>query len=246
MSPFRDILDELNRRLDLPQPIRGRILLEVAGDLDDLYRHFLAQDPDPERARQEALARLDLSPEAVSEMASIHTGGLRLLLARIGAQKLSRWERGVLAVVGVFVALYTGRLLLTQDLLRLAGPFVWPVAVATALALLISAVKFYQMGLKQDHRPAAVARGLGLLLGLAIVDLFCGLTGFWYGLRQASLAAVQAPDQVLRFLVSWLHGGSALLITAFLGAILVALLWFVLSSRAARIEAAEVAYLLEA
>jgi hypothetical protein len=245
MSPFRDVLNDLNRRLDLPQPIRGRILLEIAGDLDELYRHFLEQGREPEGARRETLARLDLSPQALQEMAGIHTGGLRRLLASLGSQRLSRLERAVFLLVLVVVGLYTGRLLLEGRLFLAAGPLVWPVAVGTAFGLLLAGVKFYQLGLKQDHRPAAVQRGLNLLLGLAVGDLVLGLAGFWFGLRQAALQTVEEPGLYLLHLVSWLHGGAALLIVAFLGAVLVALLWFIISSRVARIEEAEVAYLLE-
>lgn len=45
MSPFRELLTEIDRRLDLPQPTRGRILLEIAGD--------------PARARAELPQRLN-------------------------------------------------------------------------------------------------------------------------------------------------------------------------------------------
>ena len=79
----------------------------------------------------------------------------------------------------------------------------------------------------------------------AVGDLVLGLAGFWFGLRQAALQTVEEPGLYLLHLVSWLHGGAALLIVAFLGAVLVALLWFIISSRVARIEEAEVAYLLE-
>jgi hypothetical protein len=41
MTRFSDTLRALNERLDLPQPVRSRILLEIAGDLEDLEQHFL-------------------------------------------------------------------------------------------------------------------------------------------------------------------------------------------------------------
>ena len=246
MSPFQDLLSNINSKLDLPQPTRSRILLEIAGDLDDLYSHFLAQHQDEDRARREAAARLDLSEDALQEMVRIHTGGFRLWLDRLGAQRLSRWEKGLFLAVLIFVVLFTGRLVATGSIFGLAGPFVWPVILATVAGLMIALGKHYHLNLKKDHRPGSLRWGLPLLMGLSLTDLLVGFIGFWFGLRQASGAIVQDTDQTLVYLTHWLLGGSALLIIAFFGAITIALLWFNLNWRVMDIEAAETAHLLGA
>ena len=52
MSRFAGVLKRVSDGLDLPQPTRSRILLEMAGDLQDLYEHHLGQGMDEERAAQ--------------------------------------------------------------------------------------------------------------------------------------------------------------------------------------------------
>ncbi|MFH1754248.1 MAG: hypothetical protein ABIA59_00965 [Candidatus Latescibacterota bacterium] len=43
MSRFEGLLKQINGKLDLPQPTKSRILLEIASDLDDMYRVFIQQ-----------------------------------------------------------------------------------------------------------------------------------------------------------------------------------------------------------
>jgi hypothetical protein len=48
MSRFRDILQHANDLLDLPQPLKSRILIESAADLEDAYQAFSQRGLDPE------------------------------------------------------------------------------------------------------------------------------------------------------------------------------------------------------
>ena len=43
MRRIAEVLKQVSDGLDLPQPTKSRILLEMAGDLEDLYQHHLSQ-----------------------------------------------------------------------------------------------------------------------------------------------------------------------------------------------------------
>ena len=42
MTDFTAALRRIDSRLHLPQPARSRVILELAGDLEELYRHYRA------------------------------------------------------------------------------------------------------------------------------------------------------------------------------------------------------------
>ena len=68
MTRFTDTLTKLNDRLDLPQPVRSRILLEIASNLEALYPHFRGDGLCEEAARRQAVEHCDLSDEARARM----------------------------------------------------------------------------------------------------------------------------------------------------------------------------------
>ncbi len=46
MNRFAPLLKSINARLDLPQPTKSRIILEIASDLEDMYQFYQSQGPD--------------------------------------------------------------------------------------------------------------------------------------------------------------------------------------------------------
>ena len=51
MKQFTALLKSINERLDLPQPTKSRIILEIAADLDDLYQLYLKKDHQVKKLR---------------------------------------------------------------------------------------------------------------------------------------------------------------------------------------------------
>lgn len=43
MDPFKTLLININNKLELPQPTRSRIILEISADLNDAYHTFQSQ-----------------------------------------------------------------------------------------------------------------------------------------------------------------------------------------------------------
>jgi len=244
MTQLNDTLRKIAERLDLPQPFRARVLLEIAADLHDLERHFLDQGLPEEEAQRRAIEQCDLSDEAISGLVQVHAGGYRRFLERLGAQARTRWERWFLAAILVFVAVTAGRLVLTAALFRAASAFVWPVLASTFLAVSVLVVKYHAAYLRQDHDAKRLRAGLMLAPGLATANLFIGMAGLWLGLYFAARRIALDSDHVPAHVSDWMLSSSATLIVSLVSALLIAILWFTLAGKIARIEEAEAAVLL--
>ena len=121
MSEFGSVLRSLSDRLDLPQPARSRVLIEVAADLADLEAVYAERGSTPEQAREQALERLDLSDEAIRELVRVHGSPLRRGLDRLGERGRRRWERLALAALLLFLLAGTRALLPSRGLLADTG-----------------------------------------------------------------------------------------------------------------------------
>ena len=121
MNEFGSVLRSLSDRLDLPQPARSRVLIEVAADLTDLEAVYIERGSTPEQAREQALERLDLSDEAIRELVRVHGSPLRRGLDRLGERGRRRWERMALGALLVFLLVGTRALLPSQGLLADTG-----------------------------------------------------------------------------------------------------------------------------
>jgi len=107
MNPFRSILKKINSNLNLPQPQKSRILLEIAGDLLDLYQYYLNQGYSEEEAKQKAEIKLALDQNSIAEMVNLHNSGFRKLFTRLSQQTQTKWEQaGILAVLLVLFSLF--------------------------------------------------------------------------------------------------------------------------------------------
>lgn len=59
MNPFNPLLKRINDKLDLSQPAKSRIVLEIAADLEDLYRIYRDRGLSEEEALHKAQEKED-------------------------------------------------------------------------------------------------------------------------------------------------------------------------------------------
>lgn len=244
MNFFTDTLKEIDGRLDLPQPARSRVLLEIAADLRDLYDHYRDQGLSSKESRQRAVEQCDLSDEALSELMLVHTSAWRRFLDRFSEQAQTRWERALLVVLIVFIAAASGRLVFGVDVFATAGAWVWPALAITFVSFAFAGHKFYVAFVKKDHRSHRLQAGLPALLVAGAANLVIGAFGSSTAMYTAARRAADDYEGFWLYLTQWVLGSSSLLIVCFAAAILTALLWYVLANKIARIELAEAALLL--
>jgi hypothetical protein len=244
MKLFTGVLKDINSRLDLPQPARSRLLLEISADLDDMYQYFRAQGESAQESRRLAVDHCDLSDAALQELVSIHTSTWRRFLDRFSDQAQTRWERIFLVFLLVFVAAATGRLVFSVGIFRTAGSLVWPALVVTGSAVVFSAIKFYLVFIKKDHNTRRLRARLPVLLYAAGANLLVGAYGYWFGLYRATVRAAEDLEAFWFQVAAWLLESASLLEISFTAALFSALLWFLLTRKIARIEQAESSALL--
>ncbi len=244
MNDHASVLRSLADRLDLPQPARSRVLIEVAADLADLEALYRERGSTPEQAREQALERLDLSDEAIRELVRVHGSPLRRGLDRLGERGRQLGERWALAALLLFLLLGTRALVPTRSLLADAGPGLWIIAAVTIPGILLAASRAYALWGRDEHDPRRLRRGLDAILVLAALTAVSGLTMWWIGLRRVATAAAEVPEAAIAYMAEWLTSGSALVVVSFQAAILLGILWLILSGRTARVERGEAEVLL--
>jgi hypothetical protein len=244
MSRFEGTLRGLSDRLSLPQRVRARVLLEVAGDLEALYEELLGRGLSEAEAARRSMEQVDLSEEALRGLVRVHGGWFRRLTDRVGERAGRRWESAFLGALILFAVGASGAVLRAFPMARAAGLSLIPVALATAVTLGIGVWKAYLVWVRRDHRLRGLHRGLGAMLGAVVLQLFLSFGAVWVTGWRTARAVRLTPDLAGAMTFDWLFSALALLVMA-LGLTLVSgLLWFLILGRVASIERADAAVLL--
>ncbi|MCG6990218.1 MAG: hypothetical protein LJF06_18915 [Gemmatimonadetes bacterium] len=244
MSRFEAVLREISGRVNLPQPARTRVLAEIAGDLDDFFQAFLERGASEEDAERQALGHIDLSDEALRDLARVHGNWFRRLSDSIAERAGSRWELTLVGLLVLLAVFLSGAVVQAVPICRAAGAWLIPVACAAVATLGIGAWKAHVLWLRGDHRPKGLHAGLGAMLGLSVLQLFLAFAGVWVTAWAALRAVGLEPAQAGITTMHWLLGALALLVMGMSLALVCGLAWFILLGKVASIERAEAAALL--
>jgi hypothetical protein len=245
MNRFTGLLKKTADRLDLPQPAKSHVLLEMAADLEDMFAAYRERGLSEEEAMQRVEEKFDASDDALSELTRLHRSAARRGMDRLSEQASTWWEKLMLVAVLLFVAGSTGTLVFYPSFFDHASVFIWPGVVLGILALGVFLFKAYQLFIRKDHALRLLRRGLPSLLFLACAALFNGIFGSVLQMQSSMYRIAEDYTTAHVHLSTWLVGSTATMILSLLVAILVALFWFVLMSRVKRIELQRAARLME-
>ncbi len=236
MTRFARTLRKINEGLDLPQPTRSRILLEMAGDLEDLYQHHLSQGLDPDTAARRAEEAFAASDEALRHLARIHRSGASLA-DRLARQVGSPWEKALLVAWILAFIFIAGQVTTQEGFFVIVSPFVWPIAGLALTGFAFTLWKVYELVLKRPPDLRRLRSGLGVLLFLAAASLAISVCGFFYHLRWYAYQTYEgAPETVFVMFATWTRAISSMMVVGLLTAVLTAVVWFLLTSLVTRIE----------
>ena len=234
MSRFAGVLRQVSDGLDLPQPTKSRILLEMGSDLEDAYRHHLEQGLSEEEAVRRAEDAFAVSDEALRHLAHIHLSGGQLadrLLSQIG----SLWAK-VLLVMWLLAALaIAGRVATTESFFEVVSPFLWPILGLAIATFAFSLWKLYEL-LRPSPDFRRLRLGLGTLLFIAAFSLAVSACGFFYHLRSWAYQSYETEAEFWTISGHWTLAVSSMMVLGLLTAVLASLAWFVLAALAARVE----------
>ncbi|MBN2090828.1 hypothetical protein JW964_14540 [candidate division KSB1 bacterium] len=255
MNQFVPLLKKISDRLDLPQPTKSHIILEIAGDLDDLFEHYLARGLSREEAFQKTQEKFDLTDDALEELVEIHQSFLKRLFDKLSTQAQTWWERVMLLLVLLTVASIGGQSIITTQLFRQASPFVWPITGIFTIILSISLVKFYQLYIKKDHKISNLHRGLPTILLLGGVNLFLGIYGYiielyttnftttYSGAFDVITTVINSENEPFFRAVTHVMQCAAMAMICTLVTIITGIIWYFLMKKIRKIEQAEVTHL---
>jgi len=231
MSRFTQILSDADSRLTVPEPARSRILLEIAADMEDLRREYLARNVSEEEAVAAVVDHFDLSDEALRELVRVHDTPVKRSLDSLSGQVRGPWSRLLLIVFAFFVILVSGTLLLQGDLYRDSSRLIWVLLPLIAAGVVMAGTRGVRLIRAGDLWNPGLRSGLGRLLGLSVVILLVTGAGLWVELYLSALRIRGAPGEALIHLVGWLHMASATLVVSLSGALVLGFLWFFLEAR---------------
>lgn len=231
MDRFGRVLRRAERRLEAPEPERSRILLEMAGDLEDLYRAYRERGLDEEEALRRAERWLAPSNAALASLRDVHLPAFDRLLGRLGGTTRGRVELGLVTLASL-LAVGGGVLgVLRSGALSASSPGLWTVAGLGVAGLGVGLSQGYALFVRGDRLGPGWRRRLRRVLAAATATALAGLLA---GAVRLSVAAV--PFQAggvppgLWSEVATAAGVAALGLST---SLLLALLWLVLRARAA-------------
>ena len=245
MNGFREILQKTSDRLDLPQPVKARILLEISADLGDVYDECVERGMSPEEARLRAIEMCDLSDEALEDLVRVHETPLRRFLGSLSDQARTGWERALLVTLVLFIAAFSGREALTAKLFTTASIFIWPIAALSIFALILTLINIYRLYIKKQHDPRRIRSGPAGILAAGVVCLLTGSAGLTFEMYSTARSIMADSTGALGHIVEWGLSSSAMMMAALLAAIAAGIAWFILDNRARKLEAAEMSWLFE-
>lgn len=244
MTDFTPELREIAAALDLPGPVRARILLELGGDLDDMRDALVAGGMAPEEARRRAVDILVPVPAALAALAGHHRPFYQRLADGLADPVRHRLER-VGLIAGVAALLGFGLVVLSDfDVLVDPAPATMPLLALGAALGGLGLWKLFELHVRRDHRPGRLRRGLGWLPVVATAAIVLALGGVAVDLYVvAGHLQAGAADQ-MSVLLAWLRRDAAMASLGLIVGSLAIALWIWLSAAIARVEQAEADVLL--
>jgi hypothetical protein len=246
MTRFANVLNRAGDRLQVPEPARTRILLEMASDLEDSYRHHLDQGCDANEAARRAEEAFGTSDEALQLLARLHQRGPGGAADYLSRQVGSLWSKTLMVALILFEILLALRVFSDRSFFVDPSPFLWPIAALALAAFLFTIWKLVQIFSRSGADVRQLRTGLGIPLFFAGASLAVTVLGFLFHLQRFFRLNVDgAPQTLFMNFAGWMISISSLMSVGLLTAILAGMVWFVLAGLVTRSEAREIETLLQ-
>lgn len=237
MEAFDRVLRRAEAGLRVPEPQRSRILLEMASDLEDLYRSYRDRGLGEVEARERAVRLLGASPDVLAELGRAHGSRVAGVLDRLAGAGAHRLESALVALVATLAA--AGGAYAVWRSPVTAEPSAWTWAVLALAGLGVWAV--LARGLALFVRPERIAphptASLRVVPGLAMACLTTSVLGSLFAVAGVADAAAhgRTGGQVVWRGIAQAAGLASLGLTA---ALVLSGVWLLLRRRARAVERA--------
>lgn len=245
MNPFAATLKTIYSELDLPQPEKSRILLEISADMEDCYQTYLDSGIPEKEAFQQTQDQFSLDSNNLQALVQIHTPPVKRMMDRFSQQAQSRWEKTILLLLLCLILAFAGPDLISMQMIRDAGKYAAPILTFALLGLLVFLFKVYHLNLKKSYDIHRLRDGIMLLLFLGGAGLMTGIVGSCTETVQLTKHVLADMDSFLYHFLHTLVQNSAMITMGILNAISVGIYWFILIRKIEEIEQSELRMLLE-
>lgn len=237
MEVFEPILRRAESELRVPEPSRSRILLEMASDLDDLYREYRAGGLAEEEARERSVRLLGASSEVISELHRTHASRVAGLLDRLGGAQSSRLESSLVLLTALMVVVGGSYGVFGSSVMAYPTAWSWAVLLLAGTGVWITAAHALALYVRPERLGPCPTEALRALPAIAATCLTTAVVGALVTLiAPAAAGRGSAPSfMVLWRRIGYAAGLSATGLTAALG---LCGAWLVLRRRSRDIEEA--------
>jgi len=238
MSRFTPLLQRMNERLNLPQPEKSRVLLEMAGDLDELYKLYLSRGYDESDAQRLAEEKIEASDETIELLIQLNDTFMRKLLRRLSELTQKRIENfswiTLLVLIGLMCVMKIMNSKLVYD-----SVFIWILSFLGVSLFGISFSKYYSLYIKKDHGIPSLHSGLSLIFFLGVLSILTGINGFFYELHIAFMNIAAETEKMQIYFPMAIKRSLSLIAVSFVIAVYAVLVWFIFTLKTLYIEQLE-------
>lgn len=204
--------------------------MEMAGDLEDLYRAYRERGLDEEEARRRAERWLGPSTTALESLRTVHLPAFDRLLGRLSGTTRGRIELALAALVSLAAVGGGVGAVLRSGTLSASTPGLWVVAGLVAVGLGVGVGQAYALFVRGDRLEGEWRRRLRHVLAAAAGTALAGLLAG--GIRLSVTVLPTEAGSVPASFWSQMATATGVAAIALSGALLLALFWLLLRARA--------------
>ena len=180
MKQFHKILSDLSKRLDVPQPKKSRILLEIAVDMEDLYNYYRRTGLDEKESLDAVKEQYTFSEESIAQLIQVHEPVLNRIMNRLSIQIKSSHQKIVLAVLLIIMTVSAVYAIVATPFIQNSSKMVWPVIGAGLITIGLSCIQIIRLYSRFVSVHKKLRSGLSTILLLEGLILFMGMWGYFY------------------------------------------------------------------
>jgi len=244
MNRFVSTIKMLDEKIDLPQPMKSRILLEISADLNDLFEYYKQKGLSDHEAEQKTQEKFHFDEKSIEELTEVYNTGFYRWLHTITDRTRNRWEKLALVFIILFSLFFVGQVILSSEFFLHSSVFVIPVLTIVFFALILLMIKFYKIYILKDHNIKRLRSNLPSILFLGGATLLVGVLGFFIHLYLTVSMISSDIEKTLSHLIEMMISSSAYLMICLILTIFISILLYILYTKITKIEIAASEYLL--
>lgn len=235
MEKMRNLIRELNSRIDIPQPQRSDMICEIYYDMKETYDHYTAKGLSSEEAENRTCEKFSFDNASLKELSDLHCSGYCKMLNRFSSSVRRGLDKSIMVITVLFILFVYFSQISSTELIQNAGNFIFVPLGITSAALIILAVKVMQLYIRKEHSIKNLKRGSVTIIFCSILTLMTGISGYFLQFYKVTVQASKeielngySTDILIKALVDWHLKGTALLIFSVFSSILIAIFWLMI------------------